>query len=68
MVLKVDSKHHLKIVGKQSANISKIHSDFDVQVQFPDKSDIYNRLDIPVDHLCMWVYYVLVLVVFCIKL
>ena len=25
-------------------------------------------LDIPVDHLCMWVYYVLVLVVICIKL
>ena len=39
LVLNVDPKHHPKIIGKRGANISKIRSDFDVQVQFPDKSD-----------------------------
>lgn len=37
--MKVDPKHHPKIIGKRGANISKIRSDFDVQVQFPDKSE-----------------------------
>lgn len=35
----MDPKHHPKIIGKRGTNISKIRSDFDVQVQFPDKSD-----------------------------
>ena len=39
LTIKVDPKHHPKIIGKRGANISKIRSDFDVQVQFPDKTD-----------------------------
>ena len=38
-MLNVNPKHHPKIIGKRGANISKIRTDFDVQVQFPDKSD-----------------------------
>lgn len=39
LVLNVDPKHHPKIIGKRGANISRIRSNYDVQVQFPDKSD-----------------------------
>ncbi|XP_051968611.1 vigilin-like isoform X1 [Xyrauchen texanus] len=39
VTLSVDSKYHPKIIGRKGAVISQIRKDFDVSVQFPDKSD-----------------------------
>lgn len=34
----VDPKYHPKIIGRRGATITKIRQQFDVQIQFPDKS------------------------------
>lgn len=39
MTLSVEPKFHPKIIGRKGAVISQIRKDYDVNVQFPDKSD-----------------------------
>lgn len=36
--LHVDPKHHPKIIGRRGAVITKIRTDFDVNIQFPDRN------------------------------
>jgi len=37
--VEVDPRHHPKIIGRKGAVISKIRADYDVNVQFPDRSE-----------------------------
>lgn len=39
VTLSVDPKFHPKIIGRKGTVISQIRKDYDVNVQFPDKSD-----------------------------
>lgn len=39
VTLSVDPKYHPKIIGRKGTVISQIRKDYDVNVQFPDKSD-----------------------------
>lgn len=38
LTVEVDPVHHPKIIGRKGAVISKIRTDHDVNIQFPDKS------------------------------
>ncbi|XP_052832875.1 vigilin [Octopus bimaculoides] len=44
--VEVDSQYHPKIIGRKGAVISKIRSDHDVNIQFPERNEVQNVITI----------------------